>query len=87
MVFSGKIDPRKKAYILFLSREKNLSIREIVKKCNVSRATVYRIQKEVWDDHHKKGQKKHAGGRPKKLSARDQRTIIRTLKHLRNGRR
>jgi len=69
MVYTGQIDHRKKAYILFLSCEKILSTREIVKKCNVSPATVYKIQREVWNDHKKKGQKKYAGGRPKKLSA------------------
>ena len=84
MVFTGDIDPCKRAYILYLSQEKNISAREIVERCNVSRATVYRIRKEQLKDQKKIREKKHAGGRPKKLSAREERTIIRTLKHLRH---
>ena len=82
MVFTGDIDPCKRVYILYQTREKNLSARKILERCNVSRAMVYRIQKEELKDQKKIQEKKHARGTPKKLSAQEERTLIRTLKHL-----
>lgn len=83
MVFKGEINPSKRAYILYLARDKKLSVQEIVQQCNVSRATAYRIMKtNLMED--KRDDKKHPGGRPKKLSAREERKIIRTLKCLRH---
>ena len=82
MVFTGDIDPCKRVYILYKTREKNLSARKILERCNVSRSMVCRIQKEELKDQKKIRVKKHARGTPKKLSAQEERTLIRTLKHL-----
>jgi len=45
MVFTGAIGPKRRAYIAFLTRDKRVRTMDIVKRCKVSRATVYRIKK------------------------------------------
>ena len=82
MVFKGEINPSKQAYILYLAHDKKLLVHEIVQQCKVSRATAYRITKTNLMEE-KRHDKKHAGGWPKKLRAREERKIIRTLKCLR----
>ena len=42
IVFTGKIWPEPKAFVRFLHKESGLSVANISKKCNVSRASVYR---------------------------------------------
>ena len=59
-----------------------MSARKILERCNVSRGMVCRIQKEELKDQKKIRVKKHARGTPKKLSAQEERSLIRTLKHL-----
>ena len=78
MVFRGKIDAERRAYIKFLREDGGLTVRQICGKCGVSRATVYRFLK---------GRKtigvKKSPGRPKKLCARDERLIEVNIKRLR----
>ena len=78
MVFRGKIDAERRAYIKFLREDGGLTVRQICEKCGVSRATVYRFLK---------GRKtigvKKSPGRPKKLCARDERLIEVNIKRLR----
>ena len=78
MVFRGKIDAERRAYIKFLREDGGLTVRQICKKCGVSRTTLYRFLK---------GRKtigvKKSPGRPKKLCARDKRLIEVNIKRLR----
>lgn len=85
MVFLGKISPEKRAYIAYLSQDKDFKVKDICKKTGISRATVHRIKQ----DKNCLGKRKKAinkGGRPRKLSARDERNIIRAVKKLRRTR-
>lgn len=82
MVFNGVLSPQKRAYVALLSKDKAFKPKEICQTAGVSRATVYRIKKEErWQGKERKSPKK--GGRPKKLSARDERKILRSMKSLR----
>ena len=83
MVFTGALDAQKRAYIAYLSRDKKIATSEIMKKTGVSRATIYRIKKEGLGKR-KTTSKKNVGGRPRKLNARHERNILRTLKALRH---
>lgn len=82
MVFVGAIEPKRRAYIAFLARDKGFKTVDIVKKCQVSRATVYRIRKESFLPSGGYN-KRCAGGRPKKLCPRDERKLVRSLATLR----
>jgi len=81
MVFTGAIDPKRRAYIAFLTRDKRVRTMDIVKRCKVSWTTVYRIKNDiVWTK--RKNMNEGKGGRPKKLSERDERKLLRTLNFL-----
>ncbi|KXJ07133.1 Transposable element Tc1 transposase [Exaiptasia diaphana] len=85
MVFLGKISPEKRAYIAYLSQDKDFKVKDICKKTGISRATVHRIKQ----DKNCLGKRKkdiNKGGRPRKLSAHDERNIIRAVKKLRRTR-
>ena len=82
MVYSGPIDATRRAYIAFLACDKKVSPLLIKEKCNVSVATIYRIRSEGMLAKETR-RVKHSGGRPRKLSLRDERNIVRSLKALR----
>ena len=85
MVFNGEISPSKRAYIKYLTQGKKLSIKDIARQCRVSRATVYNIKKdEIIDRDQRKECNRDFGGRPRKLSLREDRHILRTLSSLRH---
>ena len=85
MVFNGEINPSKRAYIKHLTQGKKLSIRDIAQQCRASRATVYRIKKDkIIDRDQRKEWNRDFGGRPRKLTLREERHILRTLFSLRN---
>ena len=85
MVFNGEINPSKRAYIKHLTQGKKLSIRDIARQCRVSRATVYRIKKDkIIDRDQRKEWNRDFGGRPRKLTLREERHILRTLFSLRH---
>lgn len=83
MVFSKEISPKTKAYTLLLLKERYLSVKEISKKVNVSIATIYRCKKEGMKDL-KPLAKRNRGGRPKKLTNREERIILREIPKLRD---
>jgi len=84
MVFRGALHPELRAYITYLANDKSLSVAKISKKCNVSRATVYRYKKrELSAQKTTKRLGENRGGRPPKLQARDERKLLRALKFLR----
>ena len=85
MVFNGEINPSKRAYIKYLTQGKKFSIKDIARQCRVSRATVYRIKKDkIIDRDQRKEWSRDFGGRPRKLSLREERRILRTLSSLRH---
>ena len=77
MVFRGKIDAERRAYIKFLRGDGELTVRQICKKCGVSCATVHRFLKGRKTIGVKKSLR-----RPKKLCARDERLIEANIKRL-----
>ena len=85
MVFNGEMNPFKRAYIMYLTQEKKLSIKDIARQCRVSRATVYRIKKDrIIDSYKREDWNRNLGGRPRKLSSREERKILRNLYSLRH---
>ena len=60
-------------------------IKDIARQCCVSPATVYRIKKDkIIDCDQRKELSRDFGGRPRKLSLRDERSILRTSSSLRH---
>ena len=80
MVFQGKIDAKSKVFARFLREESGITVKEITKRCNVSRASVYRcLQNEkIWS-------KKKSTGRPRRITLREQRIIRRNIVKLRES--
>ena len=74
MVYNGEIDAKTKALVKFLKEDSFLTVKEITKRCKVSRATVYRCLKpsEIKD-------KRKPSGRPHKVSSGDKRVIRRNI--------
>ena len=84
MVFKEAISPQLSAYLHFLHQEQNISIFELCHRYkNVSRATIYRHAKRTVRNHKRIDNRKTNMGRPKKLSPRDQRHVLRSLIALR----
>ena len=85
MVFNGEINPSKRAYIKYLTQVKKLSIKDIARQCRVSRATIYRIKMDkIIDRDQRKEWSRDFGGRPRKLSLREERRTLRALSSLRH---
>lgn len=82
MVFTRLIEAKRRAYATFLSREKDISVQEIMFKCNISRASVYRLKKEDYSGQVKRA-RNNVGGRPRKLTKRDERKLLRAMMTLR----
>ena len=83
MVFRGVIEPKRRAYAKFLAREKEISIKRIMQECKISRASVYRLRKEQYNSKNVTDSK-NMGGRPRKLSDRDERKLMRAFTRLRH---
>ena len=83
MVFWGVIKPKRRAYATFLAREKNISVKRIMQECSISRASVYRLRKEQYNSKNI-NDSKNLGRRPRKLSDRDERKLMRALTRLRH---
>ena len=85
MVFKAKIDPETWAYFQFVSQLNGVRTDEIMKKCNISHASLYRILKKDKTKVNKTEakEKKNTMGRPRKLSARDERLLLRNIPILR----
>ena len=67
-----------RAYIAYLVHDKNVSITDISRKTGVSAATIYRLKQTKiggWK-HCTQTTIKHPGGRPKKLTTRDERHLL-----------
>jgi len=79
MIFTGEIDPQIKAFVKFLRENDHVTVKEILKRCRISRASVYRCLKGG-----KMTSKKKSPGRPQKISPREERIIHRNVQQLRN---
>ena len=83
MAYKKTISDTTRAYVLFLGKEKRYSCRAIAKKARISKSSVSLILRgKVQRKQDLKTCKKI--GRPKKLSDRDRRKLIRTIKTLRD---
>ena len=69
MVFSAKISAEKRARVKVLS-EVSLLVSEIVRKCNISRSSIYRMLRLT-----KSRKITKSSGRPWKISEKDERHI------------
>ena len=82
MVFKGRVHSDTRARVFYLRHVQGLSIRKVADLCNVSRSSVLRIAQEHRES--KRSQKTSRKGRPRKLSERQKRLIVRSLLTLRN---
>ncbi len=81
MMGGKSLSPEKVAYLWLLLNENKWNVTEISKKLKISRSCVYTYKKRGICGVQKK--KTNKGGRPKKLSERNMRKLLRTLKSLR----
>ena len=77
------IDNKTRALVYYLSKIQGLSIRQIAKRCNVPRATVWRISKIDLSSNQRSTKGKERRGRPRKLNARLERKLRRSIQVLR----
>ena len=85
MVFTRALSAEERAYIAYLVHDKNVSVKDISSKTGVSAATIYRLKetKIGGRKHCTRTPVKHPGGRPKKLTTRDERHLLRCIPVLR----
>ena len=85
MVFKGKISPTDAALALYLRKYQKLSFRRIADECGLSKSTVARLcsssNNSACTGRSVQPKKK---GRPRKISPRNTRKLLRTLKTLRS---
>jgi len=79
MVFTGEIDPQTKAFVTFLRENNHVTVKEISKRCRISRASVFRCLKGG-----KMTSKKKSPVRPRKITAREEQIIHKNVQQLRN---
>lgn len=80
MVFTTQIDAKTKSFVKLLREQSDLTVKEITKRCGISRATVYRCLKP-----EETKAKKKSPGRPRKITIREERRIERNIKRLRRS--
>lgn len=81
MVFSRKITANTRALVHFLNEYTNQSMRQIARKCNISKSSVARICRESPSIDEPADAMRT--GRPRKIDERNGRSLIRALKRLR----
>ncbi|KXJ05130.1 hypothetical protein AC249_AIPGENE19522 [Exaiptasia diaphana] len=77
------IDPKTRAMVYFLSKMKGLSIRQVAKECNVSKATVWRMRNMAMNNKKCASSDFETRGRPEKLTMRQKRQLKRSIHILR----
>ena len=75
-----KISPETRAYIRY---KKSVSVKELVRETGVSRSQIYNIWRESTGSGREQKNLRSVSGRPRKLSVRDRRKIVRLVKTLR----
>ena len=81
MVYTGKISAEKRALVWYLKEQSKASLRDIVRKCNISKSSVARIYRQCSTSREKSPVIR--AGRPRKIQERGVRALIRGLKLLR----
>lgn len=78
MVFHGVIGAEIRAYFRFIMENDGAKKQDIVRKYNISRASLYRIlNNENWClKRNVRGEDIQRRGRPRKLSERDERLLL-----------
>ena len=76
------ITAKQRAYALFLRRESNASFQAIADKCGISKTSARQISGHLLVNAKNHSQPKR--GRPRKISERDKRVLLRTLKRMRS---
>ena len=75
--YTGTIDAESKVYVRFLREHSDLTVQEIVDLCGISRSSIYRCL------NAKKCEKeRQLRGRPRLISPRDERIIVRNIARL-----
>ena len=86
MVFTQQITARKRALAWYLNKYNKLSYRRIAHECGISKSSAQRIcKREMFSSKGDDRKNPLRTGRPRKVSERDVRTLIRTLKTLRKN--
>ena len=86
MVFKAKISAETRAYARFAKECNSLSVKQIIERSHISRASLYRILKEgKIRENNQERQKKKTIGRPGKLDARKKRILLREIPKLRKS--
>ena len=87
MVFKAKIDAETRAYVRFLVKFKGTSTKKILDEVKISRSSLYRIirAQKLNDQCEDRAVRKKVTGRPRKLSDREQRVLLRSIPRLRKS--
>ena len=78
MVYTGKISAEKRALVCYLKEQSKASLRDIARKCNISKSSVARIYRQCSTSREKSPVIR--AGRPRKIQERGVRALIRGLK-------
>ena len=83
MVYTGNVSAEQRARVWFLTENTGLSLREIARKCEISKSSVARICDRTSNQRSQVEKVTRKSGRPRKISERDGRARIRGLQRLR----
>ena len=83
MVYTSSISAEQRARVWFLKENTGLSLREIARKCDISKSSVARIWHRSRNQRSQVDKVCRRSGRPRKISDRDGRALIRGLQRLR----
>ena len=86
MVFKARISGETRAYVRFAKEWRSLSVKQIIQRSHISRASLYRILKEgKIRENNQEHKKKKSIGRPRKLGVRQKRLLLREIPKLRKS--
>ena len=87
MVFRKKIPEETRAFVRFTSNSKRWSVKEVLEKTHISRASLYRIRhKDSFQQRQPRNEcqlERRKPGRPRKLTTREERLLLREIPRLR----
>ena len=83
MVYTGTISPKQPARVCFLTENTGVSLHEIARKHEISKSSVARMCNTTSDQRSLVEKVTRKSGRPRKISERDCRALIRGLQRLR----
>ena len=87
MVFRKKIPEETRAFVRFTANSKRWSVKEVLEKTHISRASLYRIRhKDSFQQRQPRNEcqlERRKPGRPRKLTTREERLLLREIPRLR----